>query len=135
MDRKTPLDYLHLIGYYRKTLEPRLSCRILFSDNVPKTIDVMVRPRVYRGVTWRTFHFSYTFHLYVLFILFHTLFCIQTPPTCLFHSTMSMLPFYSVHTQVYKTCFAYLLFHLYLFQTFQYLNHSSRVVSSLVYTL
>jgi hypothetical protein len=39
MDRKTPLDHLHLIGYYRKTLEPRLSRRILFSDDVPKTID------------------------------------------------------------------------------------------------
>jgi hypothetical protein len=39
MDRKTPSDHLHLIGYYRKTLEPRLSCRILFSNDVPKTID------------------------------------------------------------------------------------------------
>jgi hypothetical protein len=39
MDRKTPSDHLHLIGYYRKTLEPRLSCRILFSDDVPKMID------------------------------------------------------------------------------------------------
>jgi hypothetical protein len=39
MDRKTPSDHLHLIGYYRKALEPRLSCKILFSDNVPKTID------------------------------------------------------------------------------------------------
>jgi hypothetical protein len=39
MDRKTPSDHLHLIGYYRKMLEPRLSCRILFSDDVPKTID------------------------------------------------------------------------------------------------
>jgi hypothetical protein len=39
MDRKTPSDHLHLIGYYRKTLEPRLSHRILFSDDVPKTID------------------------------------------------------------------------------------------------
>jgi hypothetical protein len=39
MDRKTPSDHLHLIGYYRKTLEPRLSRRILFSDDVPKTID------------------------------------------------------------------------------------------------
>jgi hypothetical protein len=96
---------------------------------------VMVHPWVYRGVTWRTFHFSYTFHSYVLFILFHTSFRIQTPPTCPFHSTMSMLPFYSVHMQVYETCFTYLLFHLYLFQTFQYLNCSSRVVSSLVYTL
>jgi hypothetical protein len=33
MDRKTPSDHLHLIGYYRKTLEPRLSRRILFSDD------------------------------------------------------------------------------------------------------
>jgi hypothetical protein len=39
MDRKTPSDHLHLIGYYRKTLEPRLSRRILFSNDVPKTID------------------------------------------------------------------------------------------------
>jgi hypothetical protein len=39
MDKKTPSDHLHLIGYYRKTLEPRLSRRILFSDDVPKTID------------------------------------------------------------------------------------------------
>jgi hypothetical protein len=39
MDRKTPSDHFHLIRYYRKTLEPRLSCRILFSDDVPKTID------------------------------------------------------------------------------------------------
>jgi hypothetical protein len=38
MDRKTPSDHLHLIGY-RKTLEPRLSRRILFSDDVSKTID------------------------------------------------------------------------------------------------
>jgi uncharacterized membrane protein len=39
MDRKTPSDHLHLIGYYRKTLKHRLSRRILFSDDVPKTID------------------------------------------------------------------------------------------------
>jgi hypothetical protein len=39
MDRKTPSDHLHLIGYYRKTLEPRLSCKILFSDDIPKMID------------------------------------------------------------------------------------------------
>jgi hypothetical protein len=102
---------------------------------VKSMISVTVHLRVYRGVTWRMFHFSYTFHSYVLSILFHTSFRIQTPPTCPFHSTLSMLPFYSVHTQVYETCFTYLLFHLYLFQTFQYLNRSSRVVSSLVYTL
>jgi hypothetical protein len=39
MDRKTPLDHLYLIRYYRKTLEPRLSHRILFNDDIPKTID------------------------------------------------------------------------------------------------
>jgi hypothetical protein len=39
MDRKTPSDHLHLIGYYRKVLEPRLSRKILFSNDVPKTID------------------------------------------------------------------------------------------------
>jgi hypothetical protein len=39
MDRKTPSDHLHLIRYYRKMLEPRLSRRILFSDDVPKTMD------------------------------------------------------------------------------------------------
>jgi RNase H-like domain found in reverse transcriptase len=50
-------------------------------------------------------------------------------------STMSMLPLYSVHTQVFETCFTYLPFHLYLFQSFQYLNRSSRVVYSLVNTL
>jgi hypothetical protein len=39
MDRKTPFNHLHLIGYYRKALEHRLSCKILFSDDVSKTID------------------------------------------------------------------------------------------------
>jgi hypothetical protein len=39
MDRKTPSDHLHLIEYFRKALEPRLSCKILFSNDVPKTID------------------------------------------------------------------------------------------------
>jgi hypothetical protein len=39
MDRKTPSDHLHLIGYYRKVLEPRLSQKILFSNDVSKTID------------------------------------------------------------------------------------------------
>jgi hypothetical protein len=39
MDRKTPSDHLHLIGYHRKALEPRLSCKILFSYDVPYTIN------------------------------------------------------------------------------------------------
>jgi hypothetical protein len=37
--QKTPSDHLHLTEYYRKVLEPRLSCKILFSNDVPKTID------------------------------------------------------------------------------------------------
>jgi hypothetical protein len=96
-------------------LEPRLIFCSMISVRQLRVPCVTVRTRVYRGVTWRTFHFSYTFHSYVLFILFHTSFRIQTPSTCPFHSTMSMLPFYSVHTQVYETCFTDLLFHLYLF--------------------
>jgi hypothetical protein len=39
MDRKPSSNHLHLIGYYRKVLEPRLSRKILFSNNVPKTMD------------------------------------------------------------------------------------------------
>jgi hypothetical protein len=39
MDIKTPSDHLHLIGYYRKASKPRLSCKILFSNDVPKMID------------------------------------------------------------------------------------------------
>jgi hypothetical protein len=39
IDRKTPSNHLHLIGYYRKALEPRLSQKILFSNNVTETIN------------------------------------------------------------------------------------------------
>jgi hypothetical protein len=53
MDRKTPSDHLYLIGYYRKTLEPRLSHRILFSDNVPKTIDGWMEKAIQIG-EWAT---------------------------------------------------------------------------------
>jgi hypothetical protein len=53
MDRKTPSDHLHLIRYYRKTLEPRLSCRILFSDNVPKTIDGWMEKAIQFDTNWR----------------------------------------------------------------------------------
>jgi hypothetical protein len=49
IDRETPLDHLHLIGYYRKALEPRLSCKILFSDNVPKTIDRWMERAIQTG--------------------------------------------------------------------------------------
>jgi hypothetical protein len=53
MDRKTPSDHLYLIGYYRKTLEPRLSCRILFSDDVPKTIDGWMEKAIQYDTNWR----------------------------------------------------------------------------------
>jgi hypothetical protein len=53
MDRKTPSDHLHLIGYYRKTLEPRLSQRILFSDDVPKTIDGWMEKAIQFDTNWR----------------------------------------------------------------------------------
>jgi hypothetical protein len=53
MDRKTPSYHLHLIGYYRKTLEPRLSRRILFSDNVPKTIDGWMEKAIEYNTNWR----------------------------------------------------------------------------------
>jgi hypothetical protein len=53
MDRKTPSDYLYLIGYYRKTLEPRLSRRILFSDDVPKMIDGWMEKAIQYNTNWR----------------------------------------------------------------------------------
>jgi hypothetical protein len=53
MDRKTPLDHLHLIGYYRKTLEPRLSHKILFSDDIPKTIDGWMEKVIQFDTNWR----------------------------------------------------------------------------------
>jgi hypothetical protein len=53
MDRKTPSDHLHLIGYYRKVLEPRLSCKILFSDDVPKTIDGWMEKAIQFDTNWR----------------------------------------------------------------------------------
>jgi hypothetical protein len=53
MDRKTPSDHLHLIGYYRKVLEPRLSRKILFSDDVPKTIDGWMERAIQFDMNWR----------------------------------------------------------------------------------
>jgi hypothetical protein len=53
MDRKTPSDHLYLIGYYRKALEPRLSCKILFSDNVPKIIDGWMEKAIQFNTNWR----------------------------------------------------------------------------------
>jgi hypothetical protein len=53
MDRKTPSNHLYLIGYYRKVLEPRLSRKILFSDNVPKTIDGWMEKAIQFDMNWR----------------------------------------------------------------------------------
>jgi Zinc knuckle len=53
MDKKTLSDHLHLIRYYRKTLEPRLSCRILFSDDIPKTIDGWMEKAIQYDTNWR----------------------------------------------------------------------------------
>jgi hypothetical protein len=53
MDRKTLSDHLHLIRYYRKALEPRLSCKILFSDDVPKTIDRWMEKAIQFNTNWR----------------------------------------------------------------------------------
>jgi hypothetical protein len=53
MDRKTPSDHLHLIGYYRKALEPRLSCKIFFSNDIPKTIDGWMEKAIQFDTNWR----------------------------------------------------------------------------------
>jgi hypothetical protein len=53
IDRKTPSNHLHLIGYYRKTSEPRLSRRILFSDDVPKMIDGWIEKAIQFDTNWR----------------------------------------------------------------------------------
>jgi hypothetical protein len=53
MDRETPSDHLHLIGYYRKVLEPRLSRKILFSNDVPKTIDGWMEKAIQCDTNWR----------------------------------------------------------------------------------
>jgi hypothetical protein len=53
MDRKTPSDHLHLIRYYRKVLEPRLSCKILFSDDVPKMMDGWMEKAIQFDMNWR----------------------------------------------------------------------------------
>jgi hypothetical protein len=53
MDRKTASDHRHLIEYFRKALEPRLSRRILFSDNVPKTIDGWMNKAIQYNMNWR----------------------------------------------------------------------------------
>jgi hypothetical protein len=53
MDRKTLSDHLHLIGYYQKVLEPSLSHKILFSNDVPKTIDGWMETAIQFDTNWR----------------------------------------------------------------------------------
>jgi hypothetical protein len=53
MDRKTSSDHLHLIGYYRKALEPRLSHKILFSNDIPKTMDEWMEKVIQFDTNWR----------------------------------------------------------------------------------
>jgi hypothetical protein len=53
IDRKTHSNHLYLIGYYRKALELRLSCKILFSDNIPKTIDGWMEKAIQFDTNWR----------------------------------------------------------------------------------
>jgi hypothetical protein len=53
MDRETPSNHLHLIGYYRKALKPRLSQKILFSNNVPKTMDGWMETAIQFDMNWR----------------------------------------------------------------------------------
>jgi hypothetical protein len=53
MDRETPSNYLHLIGYYRKVLEPRLSCKIFFSDDIHKTMDGWIEKAIQFDTNWR----------------------------------------------------------------------------------
>jgi hypothetical protein len=53
MDRKTPSDHLHLIEYYRKVLEPRLSRKIFFSDDIPKTINGWMEKAIQFDMNWR----------------------------------------------------------------------------------
>jgi hypothetical protein len=53
INRKTLSDHLHLIGYFRKALEPRLSCKILFSNNVLKMIDGWIERAIQYNTNWR----------------------------------------------------------------------------------
>jgi Zinc knuckle len=53
IDRKALSNHLHLIGYYRKGLEPRLNHKILFSDDIPKMIDGWMGKAIEFNMNWR----------------------------------------------------------------------------------
>jgi Ty3 transposon capsid-like protein/Zinc knuckle len=53
MERKSKSDHLHLIRYFRKALEPRLWNKILFSTDIPKTIDEWTELAIQYDTNWR----------------------------------------------------------------------------------
>jgi Ty3 transposon capsid-like protein/Zinc knuckle len=53
MERKSKSDHLHLIGYFRKALEPRLRNKILFGTDIPKTIDEWTKLAIQYDTNWR----------------------------------------------------------------------------------
>jgi hypothetical protein len=53
MERKSKSDHLHLIGYFRKALEPRLQNKILFGTDIPKTIDEWTELAIQYDTNWR----------------------------------------------------------------------------------
>jgi hypothetical protein len=53
INRKTSSDHLHIIEYFRKALEPRLSCKILFSNDVPKMMDGWMDRAIQYNTNWR----------------------------------------------------------------------------------
>jgi hypothetical protein len=53
MERKSKSDHLHLIGYFRKALKPRLRNKILFGTEVPKTIDEWTELAISFDMNWR----------------------------------------------------------------------------------
>jgi hypothetical protein len=53
MEQKSKSDHLHLIGYFRKALEPRLQNKILFGTEVPKTIDRWTELAISYDTNWR----------------------------------------------------------------------------------
>jgi hypothetical protein len=53
IDRKISSDHLHLIRYYRKALELMLSRKILFSNDVSKTMDGWIEAAIQFDMNWR----------------------------------------------------------------------------------
>jgi Reverse transcriptase (RNA-dependent DNA polymerase) len=113
--RRQGLDItINQVDYLKKVLEQFQ----MTNTKATQTPLVMIRPRIYRGVIKGTFHFSFHLSLVSLerFTLHFIPYLSSVNPSHMSVSTMSMLPLYSVHTQVSETCFTHLLFCPYLFQ-------------------